>query len=179
MTSPSKSRPRLYLLLSPLAVALLLLDSNSYCHSTRSQITHDRLTPSRADYACQPIGPCQPCPPNQLTDPVCELYYNRRLVDCIYLGNATFTANDNQTQSNPKEVLDHKNQIVSGEGTAEFQTWEACERVVSKEQQDFYEFVLCNVAIAAISLLVYGFRTKQLVVKQYKNLAARIGILPT
>ena len=73
----------------------------------------------------------------------------------------------------------HQADIGAGLGAGEFQTWEACERVVLKEQQDFYEFVLCNLAIAVVSLVVYGFRTKQLVIKQYGRLAARIGILPS
>jgi len=73
----------------------------------------------------------------------------------------------------------HQDHLGAGQAGAEFQSWEACERVVLKEQQDFYEFALSNLAIAALSLLVYAFRTKQLVVMQYGKLAARIGILPS
>ncbi|PLW41953.1 hypothetical protein PCANC_11087 [Puccinia coronata f. sp. avenae] len=165
---------------------------------------------SPADYVCQPISPCQPCPLEDLNNPVCEIYHNRRLLDCIYLGNTSSTPEAQPTTSTTKttttttttarksrstetELEDsssktsreyptqhsHQDKIGAGLGGAEFQTWEACERVVMKEQQDFYEFFLCNLVITAISLVVYGFRTKQLVIKQYGRLAARIGILPS
>ncbi|PLW13314.1 hypothetical protein PCANC_16694 [Puccinia coronata f. sp. avenae] len=198
---------------------------------------------SPADYVCQPISPCQPCPLEDLNNPVCEIYHNRRLLDCIYLGSsspaliASILRNPNtyatglmihHTWIQPLPTIDtsstpeaqpttsstttttttttarksrsieteleesssktsreyptqhsHQDKIGAGLGGAEFQTWEACERVVMKEQQDFYEFFLCNLVITAISLVVYGFRTKQLVIKQYGRLAARIGILPS
>lgn len=147
---------------------------------------------SPVDYACQPIGPCQPCPLDELSNPVCEIYHSRRLVDCIYLGNLSSSSNSlepirssnlSSNSSLNNATIDpsssHQNRIGAGLGAAEFQTWEACERVVLKERQDFYEFVLCNSFIAALSLIIYGLRTKQLVIRQYGNLAARIGILPS
>ncbi|KAA1066925.1 hypothetical protein PGTUg99_014380 [Puccinia graminis f. sp. tritici] len=199
---------------------------------TQPQLSHNYSDISPADYACQPIGPCQPCPIDELSNPVCQIYHNRRLVDCIYLGSSSpaliasilrnpstyatglmihhtsieylpttdsssttpttsttssSTSSPSTTTSESKEPsgraprteASHQDDIGTGMGAAEFQTWEACERVVLKEQQDFYEFVLCNVAIAILSLIVYGFRTKQLVIKQYGKLAARIGILPS
>ncbi|KAA1083953.1 hypothetical protein PGT21_012530 [Puccinia graminis f. sp. tritici] len=165
---------------------------------TQPQLSHNYSDISPADYACQPIGPCQPCPIDELSNPVCQIYHNRRLVDCIYLGNSSSTTPTTSTTSSstsspstttseskepsgraPRTEASHQDDIGTGMGAAEFQTWEACERVVLKEQQDFYEFVLCNVAIAILSLIVYGFRTKQLVIKQYGKLAARIGILPS
>ncbi|WAQ84648.1 hypothetical protein PtA15_5A221 [Puccinia triticina] len=161
--------------------------------------------------AVEPIGACQPCPIDEIGTPVCAVYHNRRLVDCVYLGSSSpaliasvlrppsvfatgliihhpsidpaLSGVQEGDQSGPPArralASSHQADIGAGLGAGEFQTWEACERVVLKEQQDFYEFVLCNLAIAVVSLVVYGFRTKQLVIKQYGRLAARIGILPS
>jgi hypothetical protein len=56
----------------------------------------------------------------------------------------------------PRAEPSHQDDIGAGMGAAEFQTWEACERVVLKEQQDFYEFVVspfpCSPPYSAIPL---------------------------
>ncbi|KAL8292119.1 hypothetical protein RQP46_001585 [Phenoliferia psychrophenolica] len=59
----------------------------------------------------------------------------------------------------------------------ELRTWEACEKVVKKEREDFMEFILCNVVFAAISLSVLVARHRNLAVRQYSRLAARIGVV--
>ncbi|CAH7685439.1 expressed protein [Phakopsora pachyrhizi] len=146
------------------------------------------------DYACRPIGPCKPCPIEERSTSPCEIYHNRKRIECFYLGSKARGfkrgTNDNLvdlssakttvSESQPKKGynnlrLDNVPYLEIG---SDFSTWEACERVVSKERKDFFEFVTCNVIIAVVSLLVYGFRTKQLVIKQYTKLASRIGILP-
>lgn len=61
--------------------------------------------------------------------------------------------------------------------TGEVPAWESCGRIVPKERADFYEFVACNVAFAAIALGVLFFRSRRLQVDRARQLAARIGLI--
>ncbi|KAM0748707.1 hypothetical protein T439DRAFT_382486 [Meredithblackwellia eburnea MCA 4105] len=58
----------------------------------------------------------------------------------------------------------------------EIHTWEACEKVVKKEREDFMEFVLCNVGFALVALSILFSRHRTLAGIQYTRLAARIGL---
>ncbi|ORY87527.1 hypothetical protein BCR35DRAFT_302328 [Leucosporidium creatinivorum] len=58
----------------------------------------------------------------------------------------------------------------------EVYTWEACTRVVSRERGDFFEFVLCNIFFATVSVAVLIYRHRALASRQYGTLAARIGM---
>ncbi|EGG05223.1 uncharacterized protein MELLADRAFT_107818 [Melampsora larici-populina 98AG31] len=203
--------------------------------TTTAATTTDVSKNSTSDYACRPIGPCQPCPKEELSNPICEIFQNRRMVHCLYLGSSspaliasilnqpgtypaglinkrnlrhqiepTFfskllkrlissdqveepilnqTTDDHQSSQgieNQVEMdLDHQASIGTASGGAEFPTWEACERVVSKERADFYEFFLCNVIITILSLVTYVLRTRLLINRQYSKLAARIGLNPS
>ncbi|KAH9814469.1 hypothetical protein DFH28DRAFT_309830 [Melampsora americana] len=206
---------------------------------------------STTDYACRPIGSCEPCPKEELTNSICEIFGNRRMMNCLYLASSspalilsilnqpkTYSSeliikfkqkqknrrnsihqNQNQHQSilsklfkrlissgysddqeeqlstdlNQNQTLnqieDHHHDRVemdlkhqasigtsSSAGGAEFPTWEACERVVSKERADFYEFLFCNLFLTILSLVIYILRTRLLINRQYNKLIKRIGL---
>ena len=59
----------------------------------------------------------------------------------------------------------------------EIPAWEACGRIVEKERGDFYEFLACNVAVAAVALVVLFARSKRLQAMHARQLAARIGLV--
>ncbi|POW16089.1 hypothetical protein PSTT_01667 [Puccinia striiformis] len=176
-------RPSLFLVLLSLATTIITGSIASSEPPLSSPPTHSSSSPaiqaqstslprpklnqnfsdlSPAHYRCLPISPCQPCPIDQIHP------HQHNLIITVEFARPTFFSSST-----------HPNQDGKAIDIPQFQTWQACERIVSKERQDFYEFFLCNVAIALISLVVYGFRTKQLVIKQYGKLAARIGILPS
>ncbi|KAM0789422.1 hypothetical protein ACM66B_000247 [Microbotryomycetes sp. NB124-2] len=71
-------------------------------------------------------------------------------------------------------VVDDDN--VSGR---ELYTWEACSRVLPQEREDFFEFVLCNMFFATVSVVVLWYRHRALASRQYGTLAARIGVRET
>ncbi|GAA5979718.1 hypothetical protein JCM11641_004063 [Rhodosporidiobolus odoratus] len=54
------------------------------------------------------------------------------------------------------------------------QAWEACPRVVKQEREDFFEYVLCNFTFALVSLAILIWRQRQLALRQFGRLAARI-----
>ncbi|KAF5318575.1 hypothetical protein D9619_010675 [Psilocybe cf. subviscida] len=117
--------------------------------------THDNNTTSHL--LCTPFGACEPCPPDAINEPFCQPFGNRRLMHCI---NGT--------------APDH---TQDGGVTGEVPAWETCGRIVPKERADFYEFVACNVAFAAIALGVLFFRSRRLQVDRARQLAARIGLI--
>ncbi|EFP78579.2 uncharacterized protein PGTG_04535 [Puccinia graminis f. sp. tritici CRL 75-36-700-3] len=101
---------------------------------TQPQLSHNYSDISPADYACQPIGPCQPCPIDELSNPVCQIYHNRRLVDCIYLGNSSSTTSSSSSTSSsstttseskgpsgraPRAEASHQDDIGPGMGAAQ------------------------------------------------------------
>ncbi|SCV70042.1 BQ2448_1436 [Microbotryum intermedium] len=65
------------------------------------------------------------------------------------------------------------------DGPDEILTWEACQRVVKKEKEDYHEFVLCNLFFATASILLLIYRHRVLASRQYGRLAARIGLSVT
>ncbi|GAA5824480.1 hypothetical protein JCM11251_000440 [Rhodosporidiobolus azoricus] len=54
------------------------------------------------------------------------------------------------------------------------QAWEACPKVLKQEKEDFFEYVLCNVFFALLSLSVLVYRQRTLALRQFGRLAARI-----
>ena len=54
--------------------------------------------------------------------------------------------------------------------------WESCGRIPEAERADFWEFIVCNVFFAAISLGVLFARSKRLRALRGRQLAARIGL---
>ncbi|WVN89406.1 uncharacterized protein L203_104629 [Cryptococcus depauperatus CBS 7841] len=106
------------------------------------------------DSVCKPFGECSPCPKDELDQAYCIPFGNRRLLHCIP-ANTT-----------------HSSTVEQGEIPA----WEACGKVIKKERQDFYEFVTANIFFLIFALAILWARTSALAAKQYKQLAARIGI---
>ncbi|POW22465.1 hypothetical protein PSHT_01178 [Puccinia striiformis] len=133
---------------------------------------------SPAHYRCLPISPCQPCPIDQLANPICSVYHNRRLMECIFTGNTSTPTTTSSSRFNSRDQPSsssssgHPNQDRKAIDVPQFQTWQACERIVSKERQDFYEF---------FRWFLWSFMALELTtrIKQYGKLAARIGILPS
>ncbi|MBW0522729.1 hypothetical protein O181_062444 [Austropuccinia psidii MF-1] len=150
------------------------VNSINHISNQSNPINQSNRSLSTTNYLCRPIGPCLPCTSQELTSPVCEVYHNKRLVNCLDQSSSTIL----QRSEDIIKASD-QNKLDNGLSKVEFQTWEACERVISQERKDYFEFIICNAFIATVSLVTYGFRTKYLVVKQYSNLAARIGILPS
>lgn len=64
-----------------------------------------------------------------------------------------------------------------GADGGEIPAWEACGRIVEKERGDFYEFLVCNVAVAAVAFVVLFARSKRLQAMHARQLAARIGLV--
>ncbi|GAA5853002.1 hypothetical protein JCM8547_004765 [Rhodosporidiobolus lusitaniae] len=54
------------------------------------------------------------------------------------------------------------------------QAWEACPKVLKKEKEDFFEYILCNLFFALLSLSVLAYRQRTLALRQFGRLAARI-----
>ncbi|KDQ10243.1 hypothetical protein BOTBODRAFT_36355 [Botryobasidium botryosum FD-172 SS1] len=110
--------------------------------------------------ACRPFGECEPCPEAALHEPFCKPFGNRRLIHCL------------PYDSLPKSEDDAKKGPILGETPA----WESCGRVIAVERADFWEFVMCNVIFAGISLFILFIRGQRLAMQQYRRLAARIGL---
>jgi len=99
---------------------------------------------------CVPSGHCEPCPEAALHEPFCQPFGNRQLLHCQSKG--------------------------SQPGLGEELKWIGCGRVVEQETRDFWEFLLCNVAIAVVALFVVVARLRSLDATRSRNLAARIGL---
>ncbi|GAA5832078.1 hypothetical protein JCM5353_000742 [Sporobolomyces roseus] len=56
----------------------------------------------------------------------------------------------------------------------EVSIWEACPRIVKKEQSDYFEFLLCNLFFGLSGLGVLLYRQRLLAGRQFGKLAARI-----
>ncbi|BEJ14935.1 hypothetical protein CspHIS471_0407020 [Cutaneotrichosporon sp. HIS471] len=102
-------------------------------------------------YDCTPFGVCEPCPEDERHQPFCQPFGNRRLLHCKRAG----------AEAEDKGVTP---------------AWEACGKVIKKEQRDFYEFVTANVLLLMVCLTIFAVRTSALATQQYRQLAARIGI---
>ncbi|GAA5871806.1 hypothetical protein JCM16303_000872 [Sporobolomyces ruberrimus] len=60
------------------------------------------------------------------------------------------------------------------DGRGRIMTWEACPKVVKREQSDYFEFVLCNLFFALAGLAVLLYRQRTLAGRQFGKLVARI-----
>ncbi|CAE6457705.1 unnamed protein product [Rhizoctonia solani] len=114
------------------------------------------------EVVCRPFGMCEPCPAEAVNQPFCKPYGNRRLIHCIRKADIPKDTPDGH-------LPDH---ALPGETPA----WESCGKVVLQERADFNEFVVCNLALAALSLGVLYAKVKKLTTMQYRQLAARIGL---
>ncbi|KAL1411683.1 hypothetical protein Q8F55_002649 [Vanrija albida] len=124
-----------------------------YVRSPQETKGRPSYTPRPAsDLVCKPLGECEPCPADELNEPFCKPFGNRRVLQCT-----------------PANASDEKN-------ASELPAWESCGKVVKKEQRDFYEFVTANLLLLIVCLTIYGVRTSTLAAQQYRQLAARIGI---
>ncbi|RSH86816.1 uncharacterized protein EHS24_005090 [Apiotrichum porosum] len=99
---------------------------------------------------CEPFGECEPCPEDDLKQPFCMPFGNRRLLHCVPRG--------------------------AGADAHKIPAWEACGKVVKQEKHDFYSFITSNLLLLIVCLVIYGVRTSTLAAQQYRQLAARIGI---
>ncbi|WWC59500.1 uncharacterized protein I303_102056 [Kwoniella dejecticola CBS 10117] len=108
------------------------------------------------DLVCRPFGECEPCPRDELDQPFCFPFGNRRLLHCIPSSSAE--------------------EAAKGNHVGEVPAWEACGKVVRKERQDFWEFVTANLLFLIVALTILWARTSALATEQYRQLAARIGI---
>ncbi|GAA5974963.1 hypothetical protein JCM5350_004522 [Sporobolomyces pararoseus] len=61
-----------------------------------------------------------------------------------------------------------------GEDNRLLETFEACPKVVKREQSDYFEFVLCNLFFALSGLAVLMYRQRTLAGRQFGKLVARI-----
>ncbi|WRT64742.1 uncharacterized protein IL334_001676 [Kwoniella shivajii] len=112
---------------------------------------------------CRPFGECEPCPKDELDQPFCFPFGNRRLLHCI----PASTSNTEDGNGNEK----------TGNGqVGEVPAWEACGKVIRKERRDFWEFVTANLLFLIVALTILWARTSALATEQYRQLAARIGI---
>ncbi|WWC67979.1 uncharacterized protein I206_101898 [Kwoniella pini CBS 10737] len=108
------------------------------------------------DLICRPFGECESCPKDELDQPFCFPFGNRRLLHCI----PSSSVEDN----------------TNGNHLGEVPAWEACGKVIKKERQDFWEFVTANLLFLIVALTILWARTSALATEQYRQLAARIGI---
>ncbi|WVR04657.1 hypothetical protein IAU60_001668 [Kwoniella sp. DSM 27419] len=108
------------------------------------------------DLVCRPFGECEPCPDDELDQPFCFPFGNRRLLHCI-----------------PASMADGASK---GEHVGEVPAWESCGKVIKKERQDFWEFVTANLLFLIVAMTILWARTSALATAQYRQLAARIGI---
>ncbi|RSH92223.1 hypothetical protein EHS25_008638 [Saitozyma podzolica] len=149
------------LLFLPLILAVSRPDPGPITHLPRQHGVDGGGTggsgPKRPEYVahpagelvCRPFGECEPCPSDELDQPFCMPFGNRRLLHC-------------QDPRKPDK--------------GEVPAWEACGKVVRKEKQDFYEFVTCNLLFLIVALTILWARSSALATAQYRQLAARIGI---
>ncbi|GAA6052106.1 hypothetical protein JCM3770_006634 [Rhodotorula araucariae] len=61
-----------------------------------------------------------------------------------------------------------------GAGPSVVYTWEACPKVLRQEYHDYFEFILCNLAFAAVGCALLVYRQRTLAMRQFGRLAARI-----
>ncbi|KAL7420034.1 hypothetical protein Q5752_004999 [Cryptotrichosporon argae] len=145
------------LLLSPMAVGAA--PPPSARPSTRPKRPEYVSHPAE-DLVCRPFGECEPCPEDELSQPFCLPFGNRRLLHCIPASKQDDAYETDDRAQPPGEVP----------------AWEACGKVVKAEERAFYEFVTANVLFLVVALAIYGIRTSTLATAQYRQLAARIGI---
>lgn len=84
------------------------------------------------DMVCRPFGECEACPLDEIHQPFCHPYGNRRLVHCIPRRNADGSSS---TDDNPYEG-EHE------QDAREVPAWESCGKVISTQTADYWEFVV-------------------------------------
>ncbi|KAK8847434.1 hypothetical protein IAR55_005292 [Kwoniella newhampshirensis] len=122
----------------------------------RARTKPEYIAHPAGDLVCRPFGECSPCPRDELDQPFCLPFGNRRLLHCIPAASADSPSTSSQ----------------GGEVPA----WEACGKVIKKERQDYWEFVTANLLFLIVALTILWARTSALATEQYRQLAARIGI---
>ncbi|KAI0684908.1 hypothetical protein BC835DRAFT_588407 [Cytidiella melzeri] len=130
---------------------------------------------------CVPFGTCEPCPEDALNEPFCQPFGNRRLMHCTPSPSSSldFTPPHHRPpNSNPRtpDSTPLPPTLQEDGHQGEIPAWESCGRIVEKERGDFYEFIACNLGIAAVAVTVVLVRSKQLKAMQARHLAARIGL---
>lgn len=144
---------------------------------------YDYAGQQHGDMVCRPFGECEACPADEIHQPFCHPYGNRRLVHCIPRRNPDgSTAGDNPYEGENEQ------------DAREVPAWESCGKVISTQKADYWEFVvsprvkvgerwlICggqttNTVFLIISLVVLVLRAQNLATIQYRQLAARIGIV--
>ncbi|SCZ90289.1 BZ3500_MvSof-1268-A1-R1_Chr9g10778 [Microbotryum saponariae] len=94
---------------------------------------------------------------------------------------SAFSSFDNDPEPDALDGVRMRGRAVMDDqdGPDEIVTWEACQRVVKKEKEDYYEFILCNLFFATGSIALLMYRHRVLASRQYGRLAARIGLSVT
>ena len=149
-------------------------------------LSHDLHPPPRNDtrqppeVVCRPYGICQPCPKEELHQPFCQPFGNRRLMHCPTTTTTT-PVDSSLTSSSHHGGKPHRNSHTSTmnhppDHAGETPAWESCGRIVAQEHADFWEFVACNVFFALVSLALVVVRSRRLHALQTRQLAARIGL---
>ncbi|ORY31028.1 hypothetical protein BCR39DRAFT_593552 [Naematelia encephala] len=113
---------------------------------------------------CRPFGECEPCPHNELDQPFCLPFGNRRLLHCLPADQAHDVLSGYESADDRKQPK------------GEVPAWEACGKVIVTERRDFYEFVTANLLFLIVALTILWARSSALAAAQYRQLAARIGI---
>jgi len=129
------------------------------------------------DVICQPVGDCEPCPEDLMSEPFCQPFGNRRLVRCVPNTPLPAPTDDSQLgQDDDTRGPQPPTHPPSRPPAAPLPAWESCGRLVPKERTDFYEFVLTNTIFAALALAVVLLRSERMRVVRARRLAARIGV---
>ncbi|KAK1921614.1 hypothetical protein DB88DRAFT_498582 [Papiliotrema laurentii] len=148
----------IWLFLSP-----VIATNTSTIHvlSLSSRQTRPEYVPHlAADLVCRPFGECEPCPSDELDQPFCLPFGNRRLLHCLPASKLPQAGEEGSTK----------------QPTGEVPAWESCGRVIRQEREDFWEFVTANLLFLIVALTILWARSSALAAAQYRQLAARIGI---
>ncbi|ORX33932.1 hypothetical protein BD324DRAFT_584132 [Kockovaella imperatae] len=144
--------------------SLLELNSESYVATGVSRRSPQSSRPKYQAHpisglVCRPFGVCEPCPADELDQPFCLPFGNRRLLHCVPASEA----------QNGGEGDDGR------QTSSEIPAWEACGKVIAQERRAFLEFVCANLLLLMVALGILWARTSVLAKAQYRQLAARIG----
>ncbi|KAJ9104084.1 hypothetical protein QFC20_004661 [Naganishia adeliensis] len=168
------------------------------------------------DLVCRPFGECGPCPEDEIYQPYCHPYGNRRLVHCIPhtdgddpSGDGAYGQEDGYFSTHADAKAAHAKGKSGSGGVPHLQTaegedqdgvkvyitswsgktiswsdvqgevpaWESCGKVIAKETESYWRFVTFNTLILILSIVVLLIRANKLAAIQYRELAARIGIV--